>query len=469
MSNNTNKSNKKKLVIILVVVLIALVILLLMLFGKKTQYNVHFDSNGGTVIESIIVDENGYAVKPQDPVRENYVFAGWYLDGKPFDFSTPITADMKLEARWVEIGRVSGVTLDKDTLALKIGDKVKLNATVTPENAADKTVTWKSSNPEVARVDANGNVEALKEGTATITVTTKDGEFVASVVVNVTSLEPDKDVVDDNKEDKDTTTKDEDSEQVTPTEVKVTGVSLNKTKLSLAVNESEKLTATVKPSNATDKGVTWKSSNPEVASVDANGNVKALKEGTVTITVTTNDGKYTASCTVTVTAKDDTVKVTGVSLNKTKLSLYVNESEKLTATVKPSNATDKSVTWKSSNSAVATVDANGNVKALKEGTATITVTTKDGKYTASCTVTVTKKVENYVVTLTAMPLYEGGPIVQYSVAVTKNGSPCDYRFVIYNGEKLGKYPDAGKFETRKTTATVRLTDGTDVTATVVFN
>ena len=469
MSKNTKKSNKTKIVIILAIVLIALAILLLMLFNKKEQFSIHFDSNGGTEIASIIVDENGYAIKPEDPVRENYVFAGWYLDGKPFDFSTPITADMKLEARWVEIGRVSGVTLDETTLSLKIGDKAQLQATVSPANATDKTITWKSSDPTVVSVDSMGNVVALKEGTATVTVTTKDGGFIAQVVITVGKVEEEKEVVDNKTDKEDTTKPEEDSEPVTPTVVKVTGVTLNKTSLSLNVNDTAKLTATVKPSNAADKTITWSSSDSSVVSVDANGNVKALKEGKATITVTTNDGNYTASCTITVTKKDNTVKVTGVTLDKTKLSLYVDDSAKLTATVKPSNATNKNVTWKSSNPAVASVDQNGNVKALKAGTATITVTTNDGNYTASCTVTVTKKVENYVVTLTAIPLYEGGPIVQYSVAVTKNGSPCDYRFVIYNGEKLGKYPDADKFDVKKSTATVRLTDGTDVTATVVFN
>ena len=469
MSKNTKNSNKKNIVIILAIVLIALALLLLMLFNKKEQFSIHFDSNGGTEISSIIVDEDGFAVKPQDPVRENYVFAGWYLDGKPFDFSTPITADMKLEARWVEIGKVSGVTLDKTTLVLKIGDKAQLKATVSPANAADKTVTWESNNPAVVSVDSMGNVEALKEGTATITVTTKDGGFVAQVVITVSKVEEEKEVVEDKTDKEDTTKPEEDSEPVTPTVVKVTGVTLDKISLTLSVNDTAKLIATVKPSNATDKKVTWSSSDTSVVSVDTNGNVEALKEGTSIITVTTNDGKYTAICTITVTKKDDTVKVTGVTLDKTKISLYVDDSAKLTATVKPSNATNKNVTWESSNPAVASVDQNGNVKALKAGTATITVTTNDGNYTASCTVTVTKKVENYVVTLTAIPLYEGGPIVQYSVAVTKNGGPCDYKFVIYNGEKLGRYPDADKFEVKKSTATVRLTDGTDVTATVVFN
>ena len=172
-------------------------------------------------------------------------------------------------------------------------------------------------------------------------------------------------------------------------DVAVTGVSLNKTTTSIQVGASEKLTATVQPSNATNKAVNWSSNPTSVATVDNSGNVTAVAEGTATITVTTQDGNKTATCNVTVTpASSDPVAVTGVSLNKTSTTLTVGGSETLTATVQPSNATNKAVNWSSNTTSVATVDNNGKVTAVGEGTATITVTTQDGNKTATCSVTV---------------------------------------------------------------------------------
>jgi hypothetical protein len=175
-------------------------------------------------------------------------------------------------------------------------------------------------------------------------------------------------------------------EQKTIEEVVVTGVSLDKTTLSLVEGSSATLTATIVPAEAANKRVTWKSSASDVASVDAEGKVTAVKAGTATITVTTADGAKTATCAVTVEA--NVVPVTGVSLNKTILELGEGQSETLSATVTPENASNKDVAWSSSDAEVATVDTAGKVTALKAGSATITVTTADGGKTASCAVTV---------------------------------------------------------------------------------
>ena len=173
------------------------------------------------------------------------------------------------------------------------------------------------------------------------------------------------------------------------TTVDVEKVSLNKSATTLTEGESETLTATITPSNATgDKTVKWSSSNEAVAAVDSNGKVTAKKAGTAVITATSSNGK-SASCTVTVKQKE--IAITGMSLNKSTTSLTEGESETLTATIAPSNATgDKTVKWSSSNGAVAAVDSNGKVTAKKAGTAVITVTSSNGK-SASCTVTVKQK------------------------------------------------------------------------------
>ncbi len=247
---------------------------------------------------------------------------------------------------------VSDISLDHSTLEMTTGYTAVLNATVMPEDASDKNLTWASSNTSVVTVN-NGVVTAVKAGSAIITVTTSNGKSATCSVI------------------------------VTDTVVDVTGVWLNKTSLALTVGDSSTLSATVLPSNASDKNVTWKSSNTNVATV-SNGKVTAVGAGSATITVTTSNGK-TATCSVTAKA---TVSVTSVSLSQTNLSLKEGDSAMLSATVFPSNATDKSVTWKSSDTSVVTVN-NGEITAVGEGSATITVTASNGK-TATCSVMVSR-------------------------------------------------------------------------------
>ena len=164
----------------------------------------------------------------------------------------------------------------------------------------------------------------------------------------------------------------------------VTSVALDKTELVLIVGDAAvQLKATVLPEDATDKTVTWSSDKTSVATVDATGNVTAVAEGEATITAKAGD--KTATCTVTVTAA--TVAVTSVALDKTELVLIVGDAAaQLKATVLPEDATDKTVTWSSDKTSVATVDATGNVTAVAEGEATITA--KAGDKTATCKVTV---------------------------------------------------------------------------------
>ena len=172
--------------------------------------------------------------------------------------------------------------------------------------------------------------------------------------------------------------------------VSVTEVGLNKTSTTLIEGETETLVATVMPENATDKSVVWESSNESAATVSQEGLVTAVGEGKATITVKTNDGGFSASCEVTVNKK--VIAVTSVVLGNTELTLVEGEEEKLAVAVTPENATDKSVVWGSGNESVATVSQEGLVTAVGEGKATITVKTNDGGFSASCEVTVKKKV-----------------------------------------------------------------------------
>ena len=142
----------------------------------------------------------------------------------------------------------------------------------------------------------------------------------------------------------------------------------------------ETLTATIAPSNATNKSVSWSSDKSDVATVDANGSVSSLKVGEANITVTTVDGSKTASCKVTVT--EVPVAVTGIALNKTEMKLGVGGVDTLKVTFTPANATNKKVTWQINDATIAKVE-DGVITALKAGEATITATSDDGSKTAT--------------------------------------------------------------------------------------
>ena len=268
---------------------------------------------------------------------------------------------------------VSVITLSHTSATLVEGESLTLSATVTPADATDKTVTWSSSNTAVATVDAKGLVKAIAPGTAVITA--KAGDKSATCTLTV-------------------------EKKVIP----VSGISLNHTSATLVEGESLTLTATVAPADATDKTVTWSSSDETVATVDASGLVKAIAPGTAVITAKAGD--KSATCTLTVEKK--VIPVSGITLSYTSATLVEGESLTLSATVTPADATDKTVTWSSSDETVATVDANGLLKAIAPGTAVITA--KAGDKSATCTLTVEKKVipvEEITLSHTSATLVEG--------------------------------------------------------------
>lgn len=261
---------------------------------------------------------------------------------------------------------VLGIVLEASQRVAAIGESFKLAYTLLKDpdfkGEIDESVTWSSSNEACASVDPKtGEILALGDGETVIRVSSDTGGFVAACTLSVG-----KGIV------------------------KVTGVSLNQDRLELTVGHAVQLVAAVTPSDAKTKTVNWSSDNRFVADVDKDGNVLASSEGTATITATTLDGGYTATCKVIVSAEPEKpgANVTGVSLNASSLSLNKGEEAVLAAVVSPSSAINKSVTWSSSDATVATVTNDGTVKAGIAGVATITVTTDEGGYTATCEVTV---------------------------------------------------------------------------------
>ncbi|MDO4191655.1 MAG: Ig-like domain-containing protein [Erysipelotrichaceae bacterium] len=244
------------------------------------------------------------------------------------------------------------VYLNTDSLRLIKGETSYLTVSFVPETASDHTVAWSSSDPSIAAVDSTGKVTAVSNGTAVITVTANDGGFTDTCTVTVT----------------------------TP----LNGIALNKHTLLLNKNNTETLTVSFDPEDASDQTVVWSSSDPSAVSVDQNGTVTALKGGSAVITVISSDGNHSDTCTVTVT-----VPVTGITLSQNTLSLNKGDTYQLASNIQPADATDKTVTWQSSDTAVAAVDNTGKVTAVSNGTAAITATSNDGGYTDTCTVTVT--------------------------------------------------------------------------------
>ena len=256
---------------------------------------------------------------------------------------------------------VRGVTLSDSKLTLETNVVRKLKAKVIPSTAANKNVRWTSSDPEVAKVDKNGRVTTLTPGKTTITVKTKEGGFKAKCKITVIDriIHPE-------------------------------SISLSKTSLTLVKGKTSKLKAEVLPADTTDQRVVWKSSNAFVASVDEKGKVTALTSGSAVISAVTRDGGLTAQCKVTVKSPPPPVKVTGVTVGPTQLVIRVGQTQKLKATVKPSDATNKKVYWSSLDPRIAVVDENGVVTGVKRGTTFIKVKTDDGNKSATSRIIVRK-------------------------------------------------------------------------------
>ena len=252
---------------------------------------------------------------------------------------------------------VTGVSLNRNSVSLKKGETLKLEAEVLPADAANKTVHWTSSREAVATIE-DGLVTAVSPGEADIFVTTDDGGLFATCAVTV--------------------------------EEPVSGVALDRDSLALKVGETGTLVATVSPESATNKGIKWTSTRENVATVK-DGQVTAVGVGTTTIAAITDDGGETATCTVTVEA--DTAPT--IRLNNSAINVSIGGTASLTATVTPAGRT---VTWMSDNTALATVDATGTTVTVRVpsnarvgGSCTITATVGTGEdtRTAACRVTVT--------------------------------------------------------------------------------
>lgn len=257
---------------------------------------------------------------------------------------------------------VTGITLDtQDTITIRKGQSIYLNATILPYNADDKTVVWSSSRPEYCTVDQYGMITGIEPTgenyEAVITVTSNDNpEIFATCKVKV--IQP------------------------------ITGITLNSTYQEMWVGSKYAIIPDIQPADADNKKVTYISSDPEVASVDENGIVTALKGGTTVIEITTEQYGLKATCTILVKEY-----VTSITLDASEKYLGLGKTDKLTATVEAATATNRNVVWSSSDPDICSVDQQGNITGNNLGNAVITATAADGSgVVATCIVHVTESI-----------------------------------------------------------------------------
>ena len=239
---------------------------------------------------------------------------------------------------------------------LPIGIERQLFVAFYPSNASNKNVTWSSSDSSVVSVSSSGKIKTLKAGTAMITAKSSDGGYTDTATIEVVN---------------------------SGKTVEETKVSFAQSSYTLGINGTITLSPIITPSDASFKAVDFESSNPSVATVDANGLVRGIKEGEAVITATTRRNGLKATTTI----KVKNIEATGVKLNKTSVSIKLNDTFTIVATVTPSNASNKTVAYISENPSIATVDTNGIIRGISKGTTTITVTPSAGN-PSTCIVTV---------------------------------------------------------------------------------
>jgi len=265
---------------------------------------------------------------------------------------------------------VQGITLSETQISLNLTMKfIQLRATIAPDNATDKSVLWRSTDTTKATVNANGLVTLLKPGTVTIVATSKDNANVYEDC-NITILIP------------------------------TQSITLLETSKTMFTGRTDQLKYNLLPDNASNRNVTWISTNPKVVTVDGAGKVSAKAVGSSVIILQTVDGGLTAYCNIEVEQS-----ATGIKLDKTALNLLAGKFDYLKATLAPADTTDNQIEWSSYDTNIAKVDENGRVTATSSGTTLITA--KIGTHLAICRVNVTQPVVGVTLSSKKTTIYKG--------------------------------------------------------------
>ncbi len=340
---------------------------------------------------------------------------------------------------------VDYITITAPSNTVEPNSTLTLTATVFPENATDKTLTWISSNEDYATVDENGTVTTTAGGigkTVTITAISNSDEYLReSYVLSIV-------------------------DSSIPQAVPVTAITLNASSNSVIAGEKVTLTATVAPENATNKSITWSSSNTTYATVDREGIVTTTAAGagkTVTITAKANDG---SNITANYNLQIKPIPVTSIHVTSTNSSIAAGGKVTLSATVSPTNATNKSVTWSSSNTKYATVDEEGVVTTKKAGagkTVTITAKSTDGSNKEISFKLKIKKVSVKKLKITGKKTVKAGKKLTLKVKVTPSNATnksvkwtsSNKKYATVNAKGVVTAKKAGKGKNVRITATAK--------------
>jgi len=341
----------------------------LFLYSRSGNIVMKYDSSGSGLLDSKISGvQDGGSYPDQATVTFNSGTA--FLDNQPFASGTTVNAHGEHRLLYFDndcngeslsfyiLKSVQSISLNQTELNLDIDGKVNLTAEVLPADADNQSVAWSSSNNSIATVNSSGRVVGKGEGDCVITALVEDDEKTATCQVHVSS-------------------------KVLPP-VAVQSVTLNKKTVQMNIWDMEQLSATINPTDADNIDATWSSSNEDVVDVDNDGYVYAVAPGTATVMVTTEDGHFTDSCTITVVQP-----VYSILLSKHTDRIATGLTDQPPVFFAPSDATNKELTWSSSDNSVATVDQNGLFSATGPGLATITATSQENAAISdSCQITV---------------------------------------------------------------------------------
>ncbi len=313
--------------------------------------------------------------------------------GTTFVTCTTSNKNVSIQYPVTVLNPVEGIELNYTELVVKKGTVFFLSANVLPEDAADRTVTWSTSDEGICTVDDLGMVTANSTGVCVIRATSNDNpEIWAECRVTVTES--------------------------------VAGITLNYREKTIDIGETFVLKATVLPSDANDRGVTFTSSNPAIATVNEDGLVTGVSGGTTIIVVRTNDRGLIATCTVTV--QQD---ITGITFDVTDMYLPKGETRKISYTITPANATIQDLEWSSSDPSIAFVDSEGYVHGVALGEVTITATAKDGtKISATCKVTVINPITEIRLSETSLIMMEGDEHTLTYIISPQNATITDVKW-----------------------------------------
>lgn len=399
-----------------------------------TTYTVTFNANGGdlTCDTTQPVTIGNKVIHPSNPTRDEYDFTGWYTEPECinlYDFNSPVTRSFTLYAGWSiqeNIINASDLQLSATDICIDKGEEIEIIATVKPENATDKTITWASSDSNVVTVN-NGIIKAINYGTAEVIV--KCGTLKSIIKVNV--------------------------------RIPVSNVLMSSSEINLIIGEQSLITSTVQPDNATNKNITWSSSDETIATV-MNGTITGISKGTAIITATAEG--VSGSTTVNVI-----VPITGIQNSETSITCPIGAKYKIKAEILPSNANYKAISWTSSDTSIATVN-NGLITAIAEGSVNI-ISSVEG-YQSITTVNVIPREGN--ISTSSLLLSENSVTIKkgevYTVIATVNPINVSEQTVVWtsDNENIAKVQYGSITGLNPGTTYVRATIG-DIEKTILVN